>query len=192
MRLERKYVYVFSISPQGLFSPVRLLRPLQLWRLLWCMYLGKVGFEAEGTDRANDVEYSIRERLGLDVRVKRVLRVKVYMFRPIEKAVHNVMNAAGLHSQHLRGCSGWTEVFRVFNVVSGILAMCAAYAFLPPAELFGVGMPVVIGLAVMLTPYPLDMALYVLVLAGVEYTLYAVAWWAAWLASGVIFGLLNL
>lgn len=36
------------------------------------------------------------------------------------------------------------------------------------------------------------MALYVLVLAGVEYTLYAVAWWAAWLASGVIFGLLKI
>lgn len=192
MRLERKYVYVFSISPQGLFSPVRLLRPLELWRLLWCMYLGKVGFEAEGTDRANGVEYSIRERLGLDVRVKRVLRVKVFMFRPIEKAVHNVMNAAGLHSPHLRGCSGWTEIFRVFNVVTGILAMLAAYAFLPPATLFGIGLPVVIGLAVMLTPYPLDMALYVLVLAGVEYTLYAVAWWAAWLASGVIFGLLKI
>ena len=189
---QRKYVYVFSIRPVGLFTPSRLIRPLEFARLLWCLYLGKVGFEAEGTDRANGVEYSIRERLGLDVRVKRVLRVKVFMFRPIEKAVHNVMNSLGLHSPHLRGCSGWTEIFRVFNVVSGILAMCAAYAFLPERSVFGLGLPVVVGLAVMLTPYPLDMALYVLLLAGVEYALYCVAWWAAWMASGVIFGLLNL
>lgn len=189
---QRKYVYVFSISPQGLFSPVRLLRPLELWRLLWCLYLGKVGFESDGTDRAGNVEYSIREKLGMDVRVKRVLRVKVFMYRPIEKAVHNVMNAMGLHSPHLRGCSGWTEIFRVFNVITGILAMCAAYAFLPPADLFGIGLPVFVGLAVMLTPYPLDMALCVLLLAVVEWAGYVVAWWAAWQLSGVIFGLVKL
>lgn len=189
---QRKYVYVFSIAPQGLFSPVRLLRPLELWRLLWCLYLGKVGFESDGTDRAGNVEYSIRERLGMDVRVKRVLRVKVFMYRPIEKAVHNVMNAMGLHSPHLRGCSGWTEIFRVFNVITGILAMCAAYAFLPPLTLFNLHVAVYVGLAVMLTPYPLDMALCVLLLFGFECACYVGVLWVANLALTTFFGLIKL
>lgn len=192
MKLERKYVYVFSISPQGLFTPARLLRPRELWRLWWCLYLGKVGFEAEGTDRAGNVEYSIRQVIGLDVKVQRVIRVKVFMYRPIEKAVHNVMNAIGLHSPHLRGCSGWTEIFRVFNVATGILAMLGAYIFLPAFTVFGLHIAVLIGLAVMLAPYPFDMALYVLVLALVEWAGYVVAWWAAWQLSGVIFGLVKL
>lgn len=188
----RKWVYVFSIQPVRLFTLSRLMQPRQFARLLWCLYLGKVGFESQNTDRANGVEYSIRERLGLDVRVKRVIRVKVFMFRPIEKAVHNVMNSAGLHSPHLQGCSGWTEIFRVFNVVSGLLILCAAYAFLPEMSVAGLGLPVLIGLAVMFTPYPIDMALYVLLLAALEYVFYLFAWWAAWLVSGVIFGIIGL
>lgn len=177
---QRKYVYVFSVWPSGLFRPAILLRPLQLWRLFWCLYLGKVGFESDGTDRASDVEYSIRERLGLDVRVLRVFRVKVFMYRAIEKAVHNVV--APLHSKRLQGCSGWTEIFRVVNIVTGLLTLCAAYAF-------GVDHAFVPALAVMFAPYPLDMALCVLLLASVEYALYVVAWWLAWMISGVIFGM---
>ena len=87
----RKWVYVFNIKPKSFFPP-----------FLW---LGKVGFESDGTDRANGVEYSIRQKLGLEVEVVRVIRVKVFMYRAIEKAVHNVLKV--LRSKRLEGCSGW-------------------------------------------------------------------------------------
>ena len=189
---QRKYVYVFSISPQGLFTPARLLRPRELWRLWWCLYLGKVGFESDGTDRAGNVEYSIRQQLGLDVRVKRVFRVKVLMYRPIEKAVHGVMKGMGLQSPHLKGCSGWTEIFRIFNVWFGLLIMVAAYAFLPPLTVFNLHVAVYIGLAAMLTPYPLDIALCVGLLFLVECACYVGALWVAHIALTVIFGMIKL
>jgi len=189
---SRKYVYVFSITPQRLFTLQRLRNPLQFWRLLWCLYLGKVGFESEGTDRAGGVEYSIRERLNLDVKVKRVIRVKVFMYRPIEKAVHNVLRGLGMHSPHLKGCSGWTEIFRIFNVISGLACMLFAYAYLPPYTIFGIGLPVIIALIVMVAPRPLDMALFVLFLYGVEICCYVFLWWAAYQASAVFFGILNI
>jgi len=178
---RRKYVYVFSVWPSGLFRPAILLRPLQLWRLLWCLYLGKVGFESDGTDRASSVEYSIRERLGLEVRVLRVFRIKVFMYRAIEKAVHYVVSP--LRSKHLKGCSGWTEIFRVVNPIIGILI----YLFLWVMDAPNAG---IFSALVILTPYPLDMALCVLLLASVEYALYVVLWWMAWMVSGVIFGMI--
>lgn len=164
---QRKWVYVFNIRPTTLFPP-----------FLW---LGKVGFESDGTDRANGVEYSIREKLGLEVRVVRVIRVKVFMYRAIEKAVHNVLRF--LHSNRLKGCSGWTEIFNVLNIVTGLLALCFAYGM-------GWNCAVWLALCVMLVPYPLDMVLCVGLLACVEYALYGLAAWAGWMLTAALIGII--
>ena len=139
-------MYVFNIVPDTMWPP-----------FLW---LGKVGFESDGTDRASNVEYSIRQKLGLDVRVKRVVRVKVFMYRGIEKAVHNVLKI--LHSKRLKGCSGWTEIFNILNVFTGIIVMIIAYGLDAPCV-------AVFALFIMLIPYPLDMVIFVLLLAAFEY-----------------------
>ena len=162
----RKWVYVFNIKPKSFFPP-----------FLW---LGKVGFESDGTDRANGVEYSIRQKLGLDVEVVRVIRVKVFMYRAIEKAVHNVLKV--LRSNRLEGCSGWTEMFNVLNVFTGLIVLIVAY---------GLGWDCAswLALCVMLIPYPLDMCVCVLLLAGVEYALYGLVGWAAYFIIAIFAGL---
>ena len=146
----RKWVYVFNIRPTTFFPP-----------FLW---LGKVGFESDETDRAAGVEYSIREKLGLEVKVQRVIRVKVFMYRGIEKAVHNVLKI--LHSNRLKGCSGWTEIFNILNVFSGLITLIVCYGF-------GIDCASWLALCVILIPYPIDMVIFVLLLAGVEYVIIA-------------------
>lgn len=173
---SRKWVYVFDVRPVGLLNLANIRRPLYLWRLLWCVWLGKVGFESDGTDRAANVEYSIRQRVGLEVRVVRVIAVKVFMYRAIEKAVHNVLRP--LHSRHLEGCSGWTEIFREVNIYTGILLLVVGYGF-------GWSLTMPLALAVILTPYPVDMCVFVLILAGFERALCCVAICAAIYAAYV-------
>jgi hypothetical protein len=168
MRLPtRKWVYVFHIRATGLALP---------------LYLGKVGFESDGTDRAGDVEYSIRQKLGMEVKVRRVIRVKVFMYRAIEKAVHNFMRKFCLHSNKLRGCSGWTEIFHIFNFLTGLIILCTGY---------WVGWDCAPWLAGcwMLIPYPLDMLFCVCFLAALEYALYAAIGWLAWIVGASLMGL---
>ncbi len=176
---SRKWVYVFDVRPVGLLSVANLRRPRYLLRLLWCVWLGKVGFESDGTDRAANVEYSIRQRVGLDVRVVRVVAVKVFMYRGIEKAVHNVLRP--LQSRHLEGCSGWTEIFREVNIISGILLLIIGYGF-------GWALAMPLALSVMVAPYPIDMCVFVLILAAVEYALYCVAIYAAYVGGIALIG----
>lgn len=168
-------MYVFNVWPSGLFRPEILLRPRMFFKLFWALWLGKVGFESNGTDRAGDVEYSIRQRLGLDIRIVRVIRVKAFMYRAIEKAVHTAV--APLRSNHLRGCSGWTEIFFKVNWATGLLALCGAYYFGLDFIVFGLSFAVWLALLVMAAPYPFDLALYVLILTGFEYAVRLLVVW---------------
>lgn len=183
---QRKWVYVFNVWPSGLFRPEILLHPRMFFKLLWSLWLGKVGFESDGTDRAVDVEYSIRQRLGLDIRIIRVVRVKVFMYRGIEKAVHNVV--APLRSRRLKGCSGWTEIFAKINVVSGWLILCGAYYIGLNFRIFEVSIGVWLMLLVMVTPYPLDLSLLVLILAIAEYALCVGAGWIIYTLTIALLG----
>lgn len=180
---QRKRVYVFNIRPVGLFTLSNMARPLHFVRLLWCVWLGKVGFESEWTDRAANVQYSIRERVGLTVRVDRVVSVKVFMYRAIESAVHRYMNTLALRSGHLQGCSGWTEIFYKVNPLCMLLMLIAGYSF-------GWTLTVFLALAILFTPYPLDMVFCVLLLACVEYALYLTAVYVAYLLSAAIIGMI--
>jgi hypothetical protein len=179
-RFERRYVYVLKIRPVNLCAQFSLCNPRPFFDLLWCYYLGKVGFESEGVDRAADVQYSIRQKIGIEVKVQRVDRVKVFMYRPIEKAVHNIVRP--LHSKHLKGCSGWTEIFKIVNPAFGL----SVYILL---AIVGLSIAPYVAAVCILIPYPLDMVLYVRFLWFVEWAFIGVAVYVGYLLTITFIGL---
>jgi hypothetical protein len=160
---QRKYVYVFNVRPVGDLIP-----------FLW---IAKVGISGDDAIRAADVERSILQELGLQVRVSRFFRARVFMFRGIEKALHGVLKP--YNSKRFRGSNGGTEYFTVLNVFTGLVSYILAW---------GAGIPCAGWLAavIMLLPLPLDFALFAALLAAVEYTLAGLVVYAAYFLLTVI------
>lgn len=163
---DRRFVYVLNVSPRNGLIP-----------FLW---IGKVGFSVDADVRAADVERSIWQTTGMQVRVRRLFRVRVFMYRAIEAAIHTVIRP--YRSSRFEGASGGTEFFRVFNVVSGLLCYCLFYAYSLPCAGW-------LALCVMVLPWPIDFALFVLLLALVEYALFSVVGYALYFALATIIGL---
>lgn len=163
---DRRYVYVLNVTPTNSLIP-----------FLW---IGKVGFSVDADVRAADVERSIWQTTGLQVRVRRFFRVRVFWYRAIEKAIHNVLRP--YRSKRFEAANGGTEFFTVLNVVSGLCAYCA---------LWSIGVPCAswLALCVMLLPLPLDFALFVILLAAFEYAVMAALIYAAWLGGITLIGI---
>lgn len=142
---ERKEVYVFNIVPVSDFLP-----------FLW---LAKVGFSGDAVIRAAEVERSILEKTGISVKVVPFIKVKVFSWRLIEKTTHGIL--AFYRTDKFKPASGWSEIFRVINVLSAAAVM-VLLAFL------GVEKYQVPGLVVAVIPWPLDCAAIVLFFAILE------------------------
>ena len=162
---DRRFVYVLNVSPRNSLIP-----------FLW---IGKVGFSVDADVRAADIERSIWQTTGMQVRVRRLFRVRVFMYRAIEAAIHTVIRP--YRSSRFEGASGGTEFFRVFNLVSGLLCYCLFYAYSLPCAGW-------LALCVMVLPWPVDFVLFVLILAAVEYALYCVAIYAAYVGGIALIG----
>lgn len=144
-KFERRYVYVLNIMPASGIIP-----------FLW---IGKVGFSADADIRAAEVELSIWQKTAHKVEVKRFFAVRVFWFRSIEKAIHTVLRP--YQTCKFIKANGGSEMFRILNVFTGLLAYIAAYAIGIPCASW-------LGLCVMVLPWPLDMALCVALLALFE------------------------
>ena len=166
-RIERRYVYVLNVRPA---------KP----GLLPFLWVAKVGFSVDADVRAADVERSIWQVTGQNVRVSTFFRVRVFMFRGIEKAVHTVLRR--YKTDRFAGASGGTEFFNVRNFVTGILAGIAYYAA-------GGTCPVWFALFVYILPWPIEFAFYVLLLAIVELILIGAAVYVGYLLTITIIGI---
>lgn len=151
---DRRYVYVLNVRPVNTLIP-----------FLW---VGKVGFSVDSDVRAADVERSIWQETGVQVRVSRFFHARVFMYRPIEKAIHTVIRL--YRSKRFERASGGTEFFTVLNVFAGLLCYLAFWAYSLPCAGW-------LALCVMVLPWPVDFALFVGILALVEYALCAGAGW---------------
>ena len=143
---ERRYVYVLNVKPRGGLIP-----------FLW---IAKVGFSVDADLRAADVERSIWQKTGQNVLVLPFFRVRVFMFRGIEKAVHTVLRP--YNTVRFAGANGGTEFFRVINVLCGLLCYTLFW---------WLGLPCAgwLALCIMVLPLPFDFALFVALLAALEY-----------------------
>ena len=165
-RFERRYVYVLNVRPASGLVP-----------FLW---VAKVGFSVDADLRAADVERSIWQMTGQNVRVSTFFRVRVFMFRGIEKAVHTVLRP--YNTLKFSGANGGTEFFRVINLVFGLLCYLLFWAYGWPCAGW-------LALCVMLAPFPLDFALFVMLLAVVEWALIGAGIYAGYLLTVTFLGL---
>jgi len=146
---KRKEVYVFNILPVNKFMPY-----------LW---LGKVGNSVNSNTRAEDVARSILEKVGIEVEVKVFTSARVFAWRLIEKTTHGLLKF--YQTDAFRGASGWTEIFRVVNVIcAGIVLLITCY-FLPLKTAY-----LIAGIVAAL-PWPLDMAAIVWFFVLVEWVI---------------------
>lgn len=164
---DRRYVYVLNVLPTNSLIP-----------FLW---IGKVGFSVDADSRAADVERSIWQTTGVQVRVRRFFRVRVFMYRAIEKAIHTLIRP--YQSRRFDGASGGTEFFTVLNVFTGIVAYLLMY-------IYSIKCAGYTALVVMLLPWPVDFALFVLLLALFEYALIAVCIYGLTILVPALIGLL--
>lgn len=145
---DRKYVYVLMTwSAAGLRLPT---------------WVGKVGFSHDADIRAADIERSIWQVTGYPVRVRVFFRVRVFLYRQIETAIHTVIRP--YQSRRFAGCSGGTEFFHTLNPFAAVLFGLLMYGW-------GSGCPQWWAACVLLLPWPIDFAVFVLLLAAVEYLL---------------------
>lgn len=163
---DRRYVYVFNVKPESEVIP--------------SFWIGKVGFSADDEKRAADIERSIFEKYGVRVKLVRWIRVKVFWYRGIEKAVHNVLKV--YKTQRFRDANGGTEFFWTFNALAGLLVYVVLWGL-------GLKCAVWIGIGVMGIPRPVDMCICVLFLAAFEYAVMAVLIYAAYLGGVTLIGL---
>lgn len=163
---DRRYVYVFNVHPVNSLIP-----------FLW---MGKVGFSGDDETRAADIERSIFERCGVQVKLVRAIRVKVFWYRGIEKAVHTALSH--LQSDRFRASNGGSEYFRTLNVLTGLLVYVALWGL-------GLKCAVWVGIIVMAIPRPVDMCIFVFLLAAFEYAVMAAVIYAAWLGGITLIGI---
>lgn len=163
---DRRYVYVLNVTPKSGLIP-----------FLW---IGKVGFSVDSDVRAADVERSIWQETGLNVNVKRFFRVRVFMYRAIEKAVHAVIRP--YQNRRFKDASGGTEFFTILNLFTGLLCYIGFWAFNIPCAGWAAA-------CVMVLPWPVDFAVFVLLLAAVEYVLAGALLWAAYVVFIAIIGI---
>lgn len=164
---KRKYVYVFSMRLAVI--------PIPLW-------IGKVGNSVDAENRARSIEQSIYEKTGLRVELAVFLKIKLFLWASIEKAVHRVFSPLNVRLKILEGVSGFTELFWNLNVFTGLAVYVLLWGFDVPA-------PVPYTLFVMFLPWPLDFSLGVLLLAVVEWTLILGLIWIIMFLTPVMIGL---
>lgn len=149
---------------------------------IYCLYSpqfwgrGKVGVSGNVESRRQQVEAALREKFGQHIRVKCLLALPIltnaYNF---ESAIHQALRGLRYPScKTMQGTTGWTEWFWYVNAITSILAYsCAKIAGLECAGAVGF---CTLALAVV----PLDFALFVLLLAMVEYSIAAAIVWAVY------------
>lgn len=140
----------------------------------------KVGISAAPEMRAADIEASILEKYGDSVQLVRVLCVRLFLYRGVEKAVHRFISM--LPCRAYRNASGGTEFFITLNPLLGLLVMLLLYCL-------NVKYPPLLAILVGVIPLPLDMCLLVLLLAAVEYAALIAAAYLGWIALSFAAGL---
>jgi hypothetical protein len=152
-----KYVYVLSVWKKSGMLPFS-----------YPVWIGKVGFSYDAKNRAADVERSIWQITGEQVYVRTFFFVPVFMYRPIEKAIHTVLKP--YRSGRFALASGGSEFFTVLNPFSAGIALLVMWGI-------GAKCAHVYAALLFLFPLPVDFALFVLLLASVEYSLYFFLIW---------------
>lgn len=164
---DRRSVYVFNVKPVNAVIP-----------FLW---IGKVGFSVDADVRAADVERSIWQTTGVQVRVSRFFHVRVFAYRAIEKAIHTVIKP--YRSNRFEGASGWTEMFTILNIFTGLLCYIGFWALSIPCASW-------LCLCIMVLPWPIDFAVFVAVLAAFEYAVCGLLMWVAYVIGISLFSFL--
>ena len=152
---DRRYVYVLNVRHRS---------GLPAW-------IGKVGFSVDPEYRAADIEDSIWRVTGEKVTVRRLFKVRVFMYRKIESVVHGVLKA--YRCKRFEGASGGSEFFHTFNPFLGLIVGILAWGY-------GAQCPVWFGLVIAAIPLPLDFIIYVALLAAVEYIIAGALIWVLW------------
>lgn len=164
---DRRYVYVLNVRPVNAWIP-----------FLW---IGKVGFSVDADIRAADVERSIWQITGTQVRVRKFFCVRLFLYRAVEAAIHAVIKP--YRSRRFDGASGGTEFFTVLNVFAGLLCYLGFWAYSLPCAGW-------LAALVMVLPWPIDFALFVGLLALVEYAIYGAALLLLYFIGVILIGLL--
>ena len=125
----------------------------------WC---GKSGVSINGQARAEQIQCSIKEVMGLDVWVFTMVKMPVLFPYHCEKIVHWILDRLWWRTDALRGTTGWTEYFRGVNV------LCFAILFYLFAK-YHVEAPFYKAIFVCLFPLPLDHCLLVIGIALCQY-----------------------
>ncbi len=166
--LERRYVYVLNVKPKGSLIP-----------FLW---VAKVGFSVDADLRAADVERSIFEKTGHSVNLVVFFKFRVFLFRSIEKAVHNVLRWKIYRYTEFEAANGGTEFFRVFNLLTAAIISILYWGA-------GGTCPVYLFLFCLAIPYPIDFAILVAVLCGFIYLLIGCVIYAGYLITITMIGI---
>jgi len=120
----------------------------------------KVGFSASPDYRLSDIEASMRREYGAHISVRCAFKAPMLWAQVFERAIHN--SKLWRPVKNMRG-SGYTEWSWWLNFISAIAAYLIAWGH-------GHACPHYIAAVVMLIPFPLDYALFILLFAIFQIT----------------------
>jgi hypothetical protein len=137
-------------------------------------YRAKVGFSNAPKWRAAAIRDSIKQEIGRAVIISRWLSFPLVSAQYNEKAIHALIDTFSTSTVPGSGRSEW---FWILNVFSAIIAALAFWAF-------GVSCPLVRAAVILVLPLPLDLTIFITLLAFFQYALIL---GGAWILASVIF-----
>lgn len=116
----------------------------------WPLFIAKAGISHNEAIRAADVERSIWQTTGRQVRVRPFFAVTLFMFADVERVL--LLMTRRLRCHRFRGASGWTEFVYTANPLTAILAGLMSWWL----GFDAIGWA---ALSMFFMPFPLDLAL---------------------------------
>ena len=131
-------------------------------------YKGKAGWSGRMKSRRAEIEQSMREETGRDIRVWLFFKMPMFWAHKAEKAIHNSAlwrRASGMPGS---GCTEWAHVLNVYSfIITYIL-------------LWGFDLPLHFSLVALFIPLPLDFAVFVFVIALAQYAFVGLLTYGVW------------
>jgi len=139
--------------------------------VLWSphfLYRGKSGRSTQFKTRIIDIERTMSEETGRNIKVYLFFKMPMFWAGKAEKAIQN--SALWRSASGMPG-SGRTEWAHVLNVYSFIIAYIL---------LWGFDLPLYFSIAVLVAPVPIDFAFFIFVIALAQYAFVALLTYGLW------------
>lgn len=131
-------------------------------------YRAKVGWSGRIKSRRAEIEQSMRDETGRNVRVWLFFKMPMFWAKKAEAAIHRCVLWRQAKGMPGSGCTEWGQILNIYSfIISYIL-------------LWGFGFPLQLSLVFLAIPVPLDFAVFVFALALAQYAFVALLTYGLW------------